>query len=186
MATARPRRCWRGTSTAVAQLEAADRARQTAVGALLGRRRADGGHDVVRGDSTSSGSRRGSPGTPGSCPAGGPIDPFPFSFLTLVVSLEAIFLVALRPDQPEQPHPAERAPGAPRPPDQPLGGAGIDEDGGAARADRPAIECPAPGRFQRAGARRADRHPRRGQHARERAASQVASGSEDSRREYRQ
>ena len=79
--------------------------------------------------------------------------------------------VDLRPDQPEHPHPAERASRAARSADQPLGGAGVVEDGGAARANRPAIECSGSGRFEREGARRADRHLRRGQHPRERGAS---------------
>jgi uncharacterized membrane protein len=108
---------------AIAQLEAADRARQTPAERFsdaIARKAVSGWFAGP----TLSGSRRGSPGTPGSA-----IDPFPFSFLTLVVSLEAIFLtlfvLIIQNNLTRQ---SERR--AHLDPRSTCCGAGIDEDGG--------------------------------------------------------
>ena len=73
-----------------------------------------------------------------------PIDPFPFSFLTLVVSLEAIFLSIFVLISQNKPHPAQRTASASRSPDQPAGGAGTPRRRWRCSSGSPAIGVPLP------------------------------------------
>ena len=148
MAARRPPRSWRETSQAVAQLEAADRARQTA---------AERFSDAI----AQMAGTTWFVGTPRRLVRG--VDRLEHRARARLAAHRSVSLQfphvgrlsrgdlshALRPDQPEHPHPAERAPSAPRPPGQPLGGAGIDEDGGAAGADRARARHLAPVRLRR-------------------------------------
>ena len=87
-------------------------------GALLGRHRADGRHGLVRGHSTSSGSRGWIAWNAGLVPGWRPDRSVSLQLPHVRRVPRGDLPLDLRPDQPEQPHPAERAPGASRSPDQ--------------------------------------------------------------------
>ena len=154
---------------AVAQLEAADRARQTAaerfsdaIARVAGTAWFAGLHVVWFAAWIAWNT--------GLVPGWRPIDPFPFSFLTLVVSLEAIFLsIFVLISQNNLTRQSERRAQL----DLQINLLAEQESTKTvALLERIAqqLNVPVPEDSSESGARRADRHPRRGQHARQRAA----------------